>query len=171
LLPSVFFSLIPVHLGFLPTSARVSFPFSTSLHFDVCAAFWPSPVHFACVVGSAYLLLWAFLLTPLLFLQPPILGQLFVMDRGNALRQLLKEKCPGMDFEDEDIQNLVGQGFYIEEILAIATSELLTPVLPTRLGMVAILLKAFVKPTGMFPYQGFAMLMLMFFTDLYATDL
>jgi hypothetical protein len=45
-----------------------SFRFSTSLHFEVCAAFWPSPVHFACVAGFACLLLWAFVLTPLLFL-------------------------------------------------------------------------------------------------------
>jgi hypothetical protein len=63
-----------------------SFRFSTSLHFEVCAVFWPSPVHFACVAGSACLLLWAFVLTLLLFLcrycscNPLFLGKLFAMD-------------------------------------------------------------------------------------------
>jgi hypothetical protein len=59
-----------------------SFRFSTSLHFEVCAAFWPSPVYFACVAGFACLFLWAFVLTPLLFLQPPFFRATFGDGRG-----------------------------------------------------------------------------------------
>jgi hypothetical protein len=88
-----------------------------------------------------------------------------------VLRKVLEERCPGADFEDDDILKLVFAGFHTEVALALATEDALTEVLLGRIGVVLVLLKAFVKPASMFPCQGFAVLMLMFFMDLYATDL
>jgi hypothetical protein len=62
----------------------------------------------------------------------------------------LIKRYPGVDFEDDDIQKLVVARFETEAALATATPQLLTLVLPTRRGLVAILLKAFMKPAGMF---------------------
>jgi hypothetical protein len=83
----------------------------------------------------------------------------------------LEERCPGEEFTDDDIKKLVEAGFVIESSLRAALPEDFKAVLPGRIGVVAILRNAFLKPAGMFPCQGFVVLTLMFFTDLYATDL
>jgi hypothetical protein len=89
----------------------------------------------------------------------------------NALRRLLEQRCLGMDFSDDDIGRLVKARFVTEIVLRAADRQFLYEVFPGQHGMVAVLLKTFANPAGMFPCQGFAMLTLMFFTDLYATDL
>jgi hypothetical protein len=76
-----------------------------------------------------------------------------VMDE-DALRKFLEERCLGANFRDGDIQALVDVGFDTEVTFAAATKEYLTHALPTRFGVVGVLLKAFVKPVGMFPCQG-----------------
>jgi hypothetical protein len=48
-----------------------------------------------------------------------------------VLRKLLDERCPGVDFEDDDILKLVFTGFDTEVALAVATEVHLTEVLPT----------------------------------------
>jgi hypothetical protein len=93
-----------------------------------------------------------------------------VMDE-DALRNFLEERCPGAKFGDGDIRALLDSGFDTEVTFAAATKENLKSALPTRFGVVGVLVKPFVKPAGMFPCQGFAVLKLMFFMDLYAMDL
>ena len=84
-------------------------------------------------------------------------------DERNALRQVLKERCSNdMKFRDDDINKLVDAGFTSASALAEATMERLDAVLPWRPGVVGLLLKAFVQPAGMFPSQGFPVMMLIF---------
>jgi hypothetical protein len=92
------------------------------------------------------------------------------LSKGNALQQLLK-RCPGVKFEDDDIQKLVVARFEVEAALEAADWEFLYDVFSKQPSLVATLRKTFVNPVGMFPCQGFAVLMLMFLTDLYVTDL
>ena len=93
----------------------------------------------------------------------------------DALRNFLEERSPGAKFRDGDIRALLDLGFDTEVAFAVATKENLKSALPTRFDVVGVLVKAFVKLAGMFPSrfpcQGFAVLTLMFFTVLYATDL
>ena len=71
---------------------------------------------------------------------------------ANVLRQVLKEKCPHVHkiITDDDINKLLIEGFIIVVVLVVATNDDLDVVLPGRCGVVAVLLKAFVQPTGIF---------------------
>jgi hypothetical protein len=91
--------------------------------------------------------------------------------KARALPQVLEVRCPDEKFSDDDIKKLMEVGFVTESSLRKALPEDFKAMLPRLIGVVAILRSAFLKPAGMFPYQGFAMLTLMLFMDLYATDL
>jgi hypothetical protein len=83
---------------------------------------------------------------------------------ANALRQLLRERCPDvqMIITDDDINNLVNAGYITAAALEAATIDRLDAALPGRFGVVGVLSKAFVQPAGMFPSQGFPVMMLIF---------
>jgi hypothetical protein len=83
----------------------------------------------------------------------------------------LKNRCPDYEFTVDDIKKLVKAGFLTEFSLRTALLEEFKAVVPGRYGVVSILCNAFLKLAGMFPCQGFVVLTLMYFTDLYATDL
>jgi hypothetical protein len=91
--------------------------------------------------------------------------------KARALRQVLEDKCPGEEFTNDDIERLVDAGFLTESSFRAALPEDFKEALPSRIGVVAMLRKAFLKHIGMFPCQGFVVLTFMFFTDLYAMDL
>ncbi len=65
-----------------------------------------------------------------------------------------------MKFRGDDIKQLVDAGYDTET--AVASKDSLDKILPTRPGVVDVLVKAFVQPAGMLPYQGFAVLTLIF---------
>ena len=83
-------------------------------------------------------------------------------DERNTLRQVLKERCPDESFRDDDIKKLVDAGYTTARRLARATKADLVGVLPGQPGLVGLLLEAFVQPAGMFPSQGFPVMMLIF---------
>jgi hypothetical protein len=64
----------------------------------------------------------------------------------NVVRQVLEEKCPGAKFRNDDIKKLLDTGYDIEDALAIASKEALDRILPTRPGVVEVLLKSFSQP-------------------------
>ena len=93
----------------------------------------------------------------------PLLGQHFVMDKdakcnahckrnAYALQQVLKEKCLDVDgiITNDDINKLVNEGFITAAVFAAFSKDNLYVVLPGRRGVVVLLSKAFVQPTGIF---------------------
>ncbi len=65
-----------------------------------------------------------------------------------------------MKFRGDDIKQLVDAGYDTET--AVASKDSLDKILPTRPGVVDVLVKAFVQPAGMLAYQAFAVLTLIF---------
>jgi hypothetical protein len=63
-------------------------------------------------------------------------------------------------FRGDDIKQLVDAGY--ETGTALASKDSLDKILPSRPGVVDVLVKAFVQPAGMLPYQGGAVLTLIF---------
>ncbi|CAK9191076.1 unnamed protein product [Sphagnum troendelagicum] len=64
----------------------------------------------------------------------------------NALRQVLEERCPGAKFRGDDIKKLVDAGYDTETVLAAASKDSLDRILPTRPGVVDVLVKSFSPP-------------------------
>ncbi|CAM6048153.1 unnamed protein product [Sphagnum compactum] len=64
----------------------------------------------------------------------------------NALRQVLEERCPGAKFRGDDIKKLVDAGYDTETALAAASKDSLDRILPTRPGVVDVLVKSFSQP-------------------------
>ncbi len=64
----------------------------------------------------------------------------------NAVRQVLEERCPGAKFRSDDIKKLVDAGYDTETALAAASKESLDRILPTRPGVVDVLVKSFSQP-------------------------
>jgi len=64
----------------------------------------------------------------------------------NALRQVLEERCPGAKFRGDDIKKLVDAGYDTETALAAASRDSLDRILPTRSGVVDVLVKSFSQP-------------------------
>jgi hypothetical protein len=64
----------------------------------------------------------------------------------NALRQVLEERCPGAKFGGDDIKKLVDAGYDTETALAAASKDSLDRILPTRPGVVDVLVKSFSQP-------------------------
>jgi hypothetical protein len=64
----------------------------------------------------------------------------------NAVRQVLEERCPGAKFTSDDIKKLVDVGYDTETALAAASKESLHRILPTRPGVVDVLVKSFSQP-------------------------
>ncbi|KAG0608137.1 hypothetical protein M758_8G081500 [Ceratodon purpureus] len=65
--------------------------------------------------------------------------------KRDRLRGFLKRRCPDLDIEDDDIKQLVAQGFN-EYAIEGASEDVLTEVLPGRLGVVVGLVKTFGEP-------------------------
>jgi hypothetical protein len=71
------------------------------------------------------------------------------MDKDNecdALRQVLKDKCPSAKFRCDDIKKLVDAGYDTETALAAASKDSLDRILLTRPGVVDVLVKSFSQP-------------------------
>ncbi|CAK9855819.1 unnamed protein product [Sphagnum jensenii] len=64
----------------------------------------------------------------------------------NALRQVLEERCPGAKFRGDDIKKLMDAGYDTETALAAASKDSLDRILPTRPGVVDVLVKSFSQP-------------------------
>ncbi len=64
----------------------------------------------------------------------------------NAIRQVLEERCPGAKFRGDDIKKLVDAGYDTETALAAASKDSLDRILPTRPGVVDVLVKLFSQP-------------------------
>ncbi len=64
----------------------------------------------------------------------------------NSLCQVLEERCPGAKFRSDDIKKLVDAGYDTETALAAASKESLDKILPTRPGVVDVLIKSFSQP-------------------------
>ena len=83
------------------------------------------------------------------------------VNERDALRQVLEEKCPDAIriLKDDDISKLAAEGYITTAAFVRATEARLVGVLPGRSGLVGLLLEAF---AGMFPSQGFPVMMLIF---------
>lgn len=66
-------------------------------------------------------------------------------DSRDRLRGFLKSRCPDVVIEDDDIKQLVAQGFN-EFAIEGASKDDLIKVLPGRLGVVVGLVKTFGEP-------------------------
>jgi hypothetical protein len=64
----------------------------------------------------------------------------------NAVRQVLEERCPGAKFRGDDIKKLMDAGYDTETALAAASRDSLDRILPTRPGVVDVLVKSFSQP-------------------------
>jgi hypothetical protein len=64
----------------------------------------------------------------------------------NLLRHVLEKRCTGAKFKNDDIKKLLDAGYDTETALAAASQESLNKILPTRPGVVEVLVKSFCQP-------------------------